>query len=181
MATVTLPYPNIDFVPLDILTAAEQNMLVANINYLADFSNGLADGSNLSNGIIQPRHIKFADFDNTEFPVVAVNTNNSNVNSDTSYDQYTHTITKAGLYFMVFSQRMTNGQNNYDFQTNITVNGTQVVSSGNGGATYVNYITAYSVYAARLSVGDVIKCRSRGGGQGSFTTQQGRFTLIRVF
>lgn len=32
---VTLPYPDMDFVPLDILTAAEQNQLVANIEYLA--------------------------------------------------------------------------------------------------------------------------------------------------
>nr|DAK93744.1 MAG TPA: hypothetical protein [Caudoviricetes sp.] len=48
MVTITLPHPNIDFVPLDILTAAEQNQLVANINALATFANGLADGANLS-------------------------------------------------------------------------------------------------------------------------------------
>ena len=61
MANPVLPYPNLDFVPLDILTAAEQNMLVANINYLSTFSAGLADGSNLSNGIILPRHFS-SDF-----------------------------------------------------------------------------------------------------------------------
>lgn len=31
MALVTLPYPNMDFVPLDILTANELDQLVANI------------------------------------------------------------------------------------------------------------------------------------------------------
>lgn len=30
-----LPYPNMDFVPLDILTAQEQDQLVANIEYIA--------------------------------------------------------------------------------------------------------------------------------------------------
>lgn len=56
MAILTLPHPNIDFVPLDILTAAEQNQLVANINALAMFANGLADGTNLSDDIVLPRH-----------------------------------------------------------------------------------------------------------------------------
>lgn len=43
MATITLPHPNIDFVPLDILTAAEQNQLVANINALASFVNEIGN------------------------------------------------------------------------------------------------------------------------------------------
>ena len=33
---LTLPYPDMNFVPLDVLTAAEQNQLVANIEYIAD-------------------------------------------------------------------------------------------------------------------------------------------------
>lgn len=33
---LTLPYPDMDFVPLDILTAAEQDQLVANIEYIAN-------------------------------------------------------------------------------------------------------------------------------------------------
>lgn len=33
---LTLPYPNMNFVPLDVLTAAEQNQLVANIEYIAN-------------------------------------------------------------------------------------------------------------------------------------------------
>lgn len=32
---LTLPYPSMSFVPLDVLTAAEQNQLVANIEYIA--------------------------------------------------------------------------------------------------------------------------------------------------
>lgn len=33
---LALPYPDMDFVPLDILTAAEQDQLVANIEYIAN-------------------------------------------------------------------------------------------------------------------------------------------------
>ena len=32
---LTLPYPSMNFVPLDVLTAAEQNQLVTNIEYIA--------------------------------------------------------------------------------------------------------------------------------------------------
>ncbi len=49
---INLPYPNLDFVPLDRLTAAEVDMLHANTKYLADLW-----GSTDSNGIILPRHI----------------------------------------------------------------------------------------------------------------------------
>lgn len=33
---ITLPYPGMEFVPLDVLTAQEQNQLVANIEYTAE-------------------------------------------------------------------------------------------------------------------------------------------------
>ena len=57
MATIALPYPDIEFIPLDVLTAAEQNQLIANINALADFVNGLSNGDNLSIGAISPSHL----------------------------------------------------------------------------------------------------------------------------
>lgn len=33
---LTLPYPNLDFVPLDVLTAEQMNQMVANTNYIAN-------------------------------------------------------------------------------------------------------------------------------------------------
>lgn len=51
--SVALPYPNMDFTPLDILTAAEMDKMVANDQYLANFCAGLADGTNIGNGVIQ--------------------------------------------------------------------------------------------------------------------------------
>lgn len=65
MATPVLPYPDMDFTPLDILTAAEMDQMVANDQYLRDFCAGLADGTNLSDGVIQARNIDFSTFDRT--------------------------------------------------------------------------------------------------------------------
>lgn len=36
MAAITLPYPNMSFVPLDVLTAEEMNHIVANYTYIAN-------------------------------------------------------------------------------------------------------------------------------------------------
>ena len=60
MATPVLPYPDMDFTPLDILTAAEMDQMVANDQYLRDFCAGLADGANLSDGVIQARNIDWS-------------------------------------------------------------------------------------------------------------------------
>ncbi len=54
----TLPYPNMDFTPLDVLTAAEMDQMVANDKYLADFCTGLANGTNLENGMIPLSKLK---------------------------------------------------------------------------------------------------------------------------
>lgn len=64
MATPVLPYPDMDFTPLDILTAAEMDQMVANDQYLRDFCAGLADGTNLSDGVIQARKLDLSSFTN---------------------------------------------------------------------------------------------------------------------
>lgn len=46
MALPTLPYPSMDFTPLDVLTAAELDQMVANIEYLRTYAESLADGTN---------------------------------------------------------------------------------------------------------------------------------------
>lgn len=47
MALPVLPYPNMDFTPLDVLTAAELDQMVANDEYLRNYCESLADGTNL--------------------------------------------------------------------------------------------------------------------------------------
>lgn len=57
---LTLPYPDMVFVPLDILTAEEQNQLVGNIEFLANQFPLAA--SNIANGAVTADKIDFATF-----------------------------------------------------------------------------------------------------------------------
>lgn len=59
MALVTLPYPNMDFVPLDILTANELDQLVANIEAV---NNAQIGASQISNGSITSAKIDGSSF-----------------------------------------------------------------------------------------------------------------------
>lgn len=49
---LTLPYPNMDFVPLDILTASELDQMVANIEYIASGSVFPLATANIANNAI---------------------------------------------------------------------------------------------------------------------------------
>lgn len=49
MAIITLPYPNMDFVPLDVLTADELDQIVANIEAI---NNAMIGAGSISNGAI---------------------------------------------------------------------------------------------------------------------------------
>lgn len=104
--SVTLPYPDMDFTPLDILTAAEMDKMVANDQYLANFCAGLADGTSIGNGAIQARNVNFANF---AVPVMIVNaihptglTTNNNIFKMTTVDKlyeatgYDVTVTSDG-------------------------------------------------------------------------------------
>lgn len=49
---LTLPYPNMDFVPLDILTASELDQMVANIEYIASGSVFPISSANIADNAI---------------------------------------------------------------------------------------------------------------------------------
>ena len=59
---LTLPYPDMNFVPLDVLTAAEQNQLVANIEYIAG---NVEQSSGLYVGVRKPLYIDGTNGDDT--------------------------------------------------------------------------------------------------------------------
>lgn len=59
---LALPYPDMDFVPLDILTAAEQDQLVANIEYIAN--QFPLTGTNIGTGAVTEDKIDFTTFAN---------------------------------------------------------------------------------------------------------------------
>lgn len=87
MAIITLPYPNMDFVPLDVLTADELDQIVANIEAInnamistASISNGaintakLADGAvstiKVADGAITQAKIDLTSFESTTLPSI---------------------------------------------------------------------------------------------------------------
>ena len=65
---LTLPYPDMVFVPLDILTAEEQNQLVGNIEFLANqfplaasnIANGAIGSDQLAAGAVKSQNVDFA-------------------------------------------------------------------------------------------------------------------------
>ena len=67
---LTLPYPDMVFVPLDILTAEEQNQLVGNIEFLANqfplsasnIANGAIGSDQLTAGAVKSQNVDFTTF-----------------------------------------------------------------------------------------------------------------------
>lgn len=125
--------------------------------------------------------IDWTSFDSTEWPVINDNAVNANINSNQYYNQYQYTVPVDGVYIMMFSQRMTNGENNRDLAMRITVNNTDVYcNTFTGGSTWVNWIPGISFAIAKLSAGDIVRFQSSGGGTGSYVTQNGKVSIARI-
>ena len=146
------------------------------------------DGDIYSNGkkvlnedsIIPSQNIDLATFTGADFPVINSNTSNTNVNSNADYLQYTYTVPASGLYFVSFSQRMTDGTSNNDFTVMIFHKVVKISQNTSGGSTYVNYIAPTAIAVIRCDAGDVIQLKSRGGGSGSYATTNGAVSIARV-
>ena len=137
----------------------------------------------INNAGLKAQNIDFATFDDDIFPIVNTATSNNNVNSGSSgiyYDQYSYTVPVTGIYYMMFSQRLRDGVNGYDFTVRIVKNGEEVQKVASGGATYTNYIAPTASAVFRAEAGDVLKCQSRGGGPNSYTTMDGITSIARL-
>lgn len=75
--SLTLPYPDLDFVPLDVLTAEEMNQVVSNYTYISDQFPLTSD--NIGQGAITSQNIDFTTL-TSEF-TVQYNTTNVAVNN----------------------------------------------------------------------------------------------------
>ena len=136
--------------------------------------------NSVNNQAIADDTIHADKLDSSSFNFVSVNTSNNNVNSSSWYSQYSHTVPASGVYLMIFSQRMLNGDPGNDFRAGIFVDGVERTSSASGGSTWVNYIQATAFHVEILNAGAVVSARSRGGGGASFTTSNGRFISVRI-
>lgn len=124
--------------------------------------------------------IDWASFNSSEWPIINTNTSNNNVNTNQFYTQYEYTVPVDGVYMVMFSQRLTNGLNNYDFTIRITYDNAQVQAVAAGGSSWVNWIPGTVFAFIEAEAGGVIRCQSSGGGTGSYTPQNGRVSIMRM-
>jgi hypothetical protein len=139
MANVVLPYPDLDFVPLDLATAADQNNQEANINYLAQFCGSLATGANLNDGIIQPRHIDFTDIT----PRALTLTGDGTATSYTAMSgSVSVTVPPSGNLSIIVSARLYNSTQ-YDKQMYVApvLSGANTLAASDSNATVVKIIS----------------------------------------
>ena len=156
MALTTLPYPSLDFVPLDILTAEEMNQIVANysaINNATIGTNQLANSSittsKLANKAVTSDKVDWATF---KFPI-------PDYSKGTSISDSTNTWTapKCGVVVAVLVADTTNGYKN----ATISVNNKTVASALWTGAT--GGYNSQTRAIVPVATGDVVKFSANDG------------------
>ena len=134
----------------------------------------------IADDAITDEKIDWASFGSAEWPIINTNATNANVNTNQFYNQYEYTVPVSGVYMVMFSQRLVNGTNSYDFTIRITYDNTQVQAVAAGGSTWVNWVPGTVFAFIEAEAGKKIRCQSSGGGTGSYTTQNGRVSIMRV-
>lgn len=188
MALTTLPYPSLDFVPLDILTAEEMNQIVANytaINNATIGTNQLANNSittqKLANKAVTSDKVDWATLSGDQWPLINTATSNNNINNKQDYNQYSFTVPANGRYFVSFTQQLgSNAANGYGLTLKIKLDSTTIYQSGaaiTGNAAYM-YGNVSCVVSA--NAGQVITCTANGGSTNSTSTANGRVSLARI-
>lgn len=188
MALTTLPYPSLDFVPLDILTAEEMNQIVANytaINNSTIGTNQLANNSittpKLANKAVTSDKVDWATLSGNEWPLINTATSNNNINNKQDYNQYSFTVPTNGRYFVSFTQQLgSNAANGYGLTLKIKLDSTTICQSGaaiTGNAAYMYGVVSCVVSA---NAGQVISCTATGGNTNSASTANGRVSLARI-
>lgn len=134
----------------------------------------------IADGAVTDEKIDWASFGSSEWPIINTNATNAAVNTNQFYNQYQYTVPVDGVYAVMFSQRLTNGANNYDFTIRITYNNEQVQAVAAGGSSWVNWVPGTVFAFIEAEAGGIIRCQSSGGGTGSYTPQNGRVSIMRV-
>lgn len=165
MAITTLPYPNMDFVPLDVLTADELDQIVANIEAInnamigtGSISNGAINTAKLADGAVSTPKVADGAITNGKIDFSTLKFNYGTATPDTSqnyssYDFGTYTIPETGIYVMI-AGAFINVAGAYDRSIRIMKNSTEVVrKTQNGGNRQMFSIE----YAGSFTTGDVVK------------------------
>lgn len=165
MAITTLPYPNMDFVPLDVLTADELDQIVANIEAINNatintgaIANGAVATAKIADGAVSTSKVADGAITGAKIDYSTLKFNYGTAAPDTSlnyssYDFGTYTIPETGIYVMIGGAFMNvSGAN--DRSIRIMKNGTEVVrKTQNSGNRQMFSIE----YAGSFTTGDVVK------------------------
>lgn len=188
MALTTLPYPSLDFVPLDILTAEEMNQIVANytaINNATIGTNQLANNSittpKLANKAVTSDKVDWTTLSGDEWPLINTTTSNKNINNKADYTQYSFTVPASGRYFVSFTQQLgSNAANGYGLTLKIKLGDTTICQSGAAITGNASYMYGAVSCAVSANSGQVISCTTTGGSANSASTANGRVSLARI-
>lgn len=172
MAITTLPYPSMDFVPLDILTATELDQLVANIEAI---NNTTISTSAIADDAITPAKLDTSTYgrfarDNdggsqsysagVDTTALLPNALESEVGC--SYASGIFTITQSGYWAITGSARAASGTS-YGY-VRIKINGNTICTSGGTGYATSSVNGTYNATVAwvgHLSAGDTVNLEIR--------------------
>lgn len=145
-------------------------------------SDGSVTTNMLADGAVTSDKVDWTSFDSADWPALNVDTANNNINSNQWYGQYSYTVPVSGVYLFMFSQRMTTGENSRELNVRIynTTKNSQIGYGVSGGFSWPNWIQTVAYGAAYCDEGDVVAMQSVGGGSGSYGTQAGRATIVRL-
>lgn len=171
---MALPYPSMNFVPLDILTAAEMNQLVANITSLSN-GTGLANGSVGTNQIaptaVTPDKLNLTTWGSGYTGVTGLN----NTVKFVSYSQ----IVPAGKYLILWNAKINANGNSGDYYAMIFADSTELVSQVTTTNTYNVPMSVMAIYTATGST--TIKFGGKREQAGATTAAiEGPVFIIRI-
>lgn len=125
MAFAVLPYPSMDFVPLDVLTADELDQLVANINAV---NAGVADTAQIADNAITTN--KIAD-DAVTAPKIDWDTMTSGTPVSLNFSSSGGTYTATHFGYVVVECAVQNSQS-----ISVSINSAETVKAQGGSATF---------------------------------------------
>lgn len=176
---LTLPYPDMVFVPLDILTAEEQNQLVGNIEFLANqfplaasnIANGAIGSDQLAAGAVKSNNVDWA----TTFPYHIKRAEGATfTTTEKVFD--TWTVAVAGTYYLSFNACGNSSSEAATIKGYIRKNGSIITQMGE--TTKDGYSQFIATTIEGLSAGDQLQASYLRDAWGNDAAAYGQWSFL---